>query len=1098
MEENSLLKNISTYKRKYYLNLCLRGTIVSFGLLLSAFLFYNLLEYFAHFSTLIRSILFYSYLLLLTFVFFKWIVLPLTAVFLESLQITNEEAARHIGKYFPLISDKLLNILQLQKLDPEKNRLVKAGIDQKSSEINHIHFNHAISFSTNKKYLVYLTVPFIITLFLGLTFPKILQDSTTRIVNYRKEYKPVAPFQFVLENERLLAFKNEDFVVNLKLTGDMIPENIYLDLDERKIKLNSGDPSSYSYTFNKLAKNTSFRFEAAGFSSKEYTIEVVNRPNIKNFNVSLSYPAYLHMQPERFSNTGNLQLPEGTRVSWQYQTIFTDSMYFNFRSDNTLYDLQRSDNQMFNFDKQILKSTDYEILMKNKYATGKDKIIYRLDVVPDEYPKISVNQYADTVLYEFLILGGNISDDHGFRDLNLYYTILHGPKNAVNQQYESREITIDPSKNSQGYYFHWNLDSLKLNQSDQIEYYLQVRDNDGINGSKASRTGLYHFRIPGKKELNEEMAKSSQATEYQIDKSYQKARELNDKLNEIEDRLKGKKQMSWQDQKLIEELIQQKKQLDDELEKLKELNKASEQKRDRFSEQDKEIKEKVKQLQKLMDDLLDEKTKKLYEELSKLLEEKKGLNEIKNQLENINLNEKDLAKNIERALELFKRLKFEKQLDDIINNLQNLGEQQEDLSKETQDQTKDLDNIGNQQEEMNKDFKDIQKSYEEMLDLNQELKFPHRIPDTFEEEKQIQKDQQNALENLKSGKRKPASGSQQNAGQNMKMLAQKMQSMQSSTQMMEMQMNLKALREIIDDLLKLSFTQEDIMNGFKKVNQSDPRFIELSQKQLKLKDDARVIEDSLQSLSKRLLMISSFVTRELSAMNNHMDASMSALRERNKSEAIGKQQFAMTSMNNLALLLDDVFSMLQQAMMSMGQGQQQQNQNNQSLSKLQQQLNNEISELKKSGVQGRKLSEELARLAAEQERIRRMLQEQDKKQDQIGNDGKEGSPGDLVNEMEKSESDLVNKRLTEQLIQRQQEIMTRLLEAEKATREQELDKDREAKTAKPVERTVPPEFKEYLKAKEKEIELLRTLPPKLNPYYKKEVMEYFNRLDTLK
>ena len=81
-------------------------------------------------------------------------------------------------------------------------------------------------------------------------------------------------------------------------------------------------------------------------------------------------------------------------------------------------------------------------------------------------------------------------------------------------------------------------------------------------------------------------------------------------------------------------------------------------------------------------------------------------------------------------------------------------------------------------------------------------------------------------------------------------------------------------------------------------------------------------------------------------------------------------------------------------------------------------------------------------------------------------------------------------------INRQEEILTRLLQAEDAMREQELDNEREAKSAKQLERPVPPEFEDYLKLKEKEIELLRTVPPKLNPYYKKEVMEYFNRLET--
>ena len=91
-------------------------------------------------------------------------------------------------------------------------------------------------------------------------------------------------------------------------------------------------------------------------------------------------------------------------------------------------------------------------------------------------------------------------------------------------------------------------------------------------------------------------------------------------------------------------------------------------------------------------------------------------------------------------------------------------------------------------------------------------------------------------------------------------------------------------------------------------------------------------------------------------------------------------------------------------------------------------------------------------------------------------------------------TDLVNKQITSETIKRQKEILTRLLEAEKSIRERELDKAREAERANQVEPKIPPAFKEYLKAKEKEIELLQTVPLKLNPYYKQEVNDYFKRI----
>ena len=555
MAENLIQKKINSYKRKYYINFFIKGMIISLSLLISAFLFYNLLEYFAKFNTVTRTVLFYSYVALVVFVFFKWILIPLMRIFVSSLQISHEEAASDIGRFFPSVSDKLLNVLQLYRLMPEKNYLVQASIDQKSHEIDHVPFEKAISYSSNRKYVVYLMIPFVIVVFLGLSFPKVIQESTERLINHKKEYKRVAPFSFILGNNELTAYKNEDFDLQLKITGDMIPENVYLNLGERKIKLNSNNRKDYSYTFQKLSRDVSFSFEAAGFYSDNYRIEVVNRPNIKNFNVVLLYPEYLGKNQEILTNIGNLQIPEGTKVEWQFQTLFADSMFMKFMHDETINALEKDGNDIFRYNRQVKKSQNYEISLNNRFARNKDRIVYQLDVIPDEFPKISVNQFSDTVLYEFLILGGNISDDHGFRDLRLFYRLNQGGTNDPEEgSWVRQNLNIDRDKNSQSFYYNWKLDTFRLASSEAIEYFLEVRDNDGINGSKASRTGIYQFRIPDREELREELQKSSQTAENQIDKSLKKAQELNRKMDEIQDRLKGKRQMSWQEQKMLEDL----------------------------------------------------------------------------------------------------------------------------------------------------------------------------------------------------------------------------------------------------------------------------------------------------------------------------------------------------------------------------------------------------------------------------------------------------------------------------------------------------------------------------------------------------------------
>jgi septal ring factor EnvC (AmiA/AmiB activator) len=219
------------------------------------------------------------------------------------------------------------------------------------------------------------------------------------------------------------------------------------------------------------------------------------------------------------------------------------------------------------------------------------------------------------------------------------------------------------------------------------------------------------------------------------------------------------------------------------------------------------------------------------------------------------------------------------------------------------------------------------------------------------------------------------------------------------------------------------------------------------------------------------------------------------IKERRKANASSEMQFSMTSMNNLALMLNDHYNMMMDMMANAqpGMGKKKKGQPQPALSKMQQMLNQQMEEIKKSGKSGRQLSEEMARMAAEQERIRRALEEM---QEKLKENGGQLPGGDLPGKMEQTEFDLVNKQITEQTIKRQKEILTRLLDAEKSMREQDLDEERKGETAKDYNNEIPREFEEYLRLKEKEVELLKTVPPKLYPYYKKEVNEYFKRIGT--
>jgi hypothetical protein len=388
----------------------------------------------------------------------------------------------------------------------------------------------------------------------------------------------------------------------------------------------------------------------------------------------------------------------------------------------------------------------------------------------------------------------------------------------------------------------------------------------------------------------------------------------------------------------------------------------------------------------------------------------------------------------------------------------------------------------------------MQEKMKDLDKLGEELNKNDDLP-SQEQMEEIQKDQEESQEMLKENKPSKSKSLQKQALQKMQKMQQQMEGMQSSMEMEIDSENLESLRQIIHGLVKLSFDQEKLMKDFNDLQQTDPRFNTIAQQQLKLKDDSKVLEDSLLALGKKDPFMDAFITKEIGELNSHLDKVVDANRERKRPQASSEMQLSMTSINNLALMLDDHFDMMMQMMAngkpSMKKGKQKGQKP--SMSQLQQQLNQKIQDLKNSGKSGREFSEELAEMAAEQERIRRAIQEMQEKMDE--KNGGKTPGGDLQGKMEQSEMDLVNKQLTDQLIKRQQEILTRLLETEKSMREQDMDNERKGETAKDYEKEIPKAFEDYLRLKEKEVELLKTVPPKLYPYYKKEVSEYFKRLN---
>lgn len=1159
-------EKIKSFQRKYYLNLFIRGAILSLTIVTGYFLIASILEHNLWLSQWARLLIFVTFFAVAGICIIKFLNQPLRW-WIAKRGLSEEQSARLIGKQMPSVKDGLVNLIQLAT-SAKPSDLTFASVEQKSREFEPLSFDTIVDFRENRKHLRYLAIPVGIALLILLINPGVLTQSTDRIVHFNRAYAPAAPFTFDVTNESLTAFYNENFTLQVDLDGKSIPRDAYIVSKNQRMKLIPTAPGKFEYTFERIQQPLNFQIEAAGFFSDGYNLEIINRPELTRFNVELEYPRYLQRNNERLTNAGNLDVPEGTSIRWKLNTAYADKASIKFSSDSVQHDFRESADQSFVFSRKMLAADQYEIALENEKSRNKDRIAYSIQVVKDQYPQIVVNNFKDTVLYERVLLGGMVSDDHGVTQLSLHFRV----RNEDQKELVNRSVPIPISRNQlqQSFFYNWAIDSLKLKPGDQLEYNLQVWDNDGVNGRKSTRSATYTFLVPTADDLVREISRSQQSTQSQIDKSVTKANKLQDQIEQANQKLKGKQNLDWQDKKMLEDIIQQKQSLDQMIDQLKQQNKLLEDKKEAFTEQDERIREKAEQIQKLMDELLDEETRRLFEELQKLLKENTDLSEIQKLLDKMNQNTNNLEKELERTLELFKQLQYDFKLDQAIDNLKKQIEKQKDILAQTEqlekemkgdtktkdkdrkatedkkgekkddkagDKSKDSDSeknskedkdaeksdqgdkqeqgdkqqsgenksqeksdkptdsqeLAKQQEKLKEQLKKTAEELKELQKLGEELNKDEGLPqeqDAREIEDQQNESQQNLQENQPSDAKQP----QKNALQKMSEMQEQMEGMQSSM-MMEMQtQNLESLRQIIHGLVKLSFDQENLMKEFNALQQNDPRFNGLAQLQLKLKDDAKVLEDSLLALGKKDPMMGSFITKEVNELNGHMNKVIESNKERRRPQASSEMQLTMTSINNLALMLDDHFDMMMQMMANAQPSMKKSKQKGQkpSLSEMQQQLNEKINELKNSGKSGRELSEELAEMAAEQERIRRALQEM---QEKMKNEGQMPG-GELPGKMEQTEMDLVNKQLTDQLIERQRQILTRLLDAEKSMREQDMDDERKGETAKDYEKEIPKAFEEYLRLKEKEVELLKTVPPKLYPYYKREVNEYFKRMGT--
>ncbi|HEY9114784.1 MAG TPA: hypothetical protein VIN10_08780, partial [Bacteroidales bacterium] len=333
-----------------------------------------------------------------------------------------------------------------------------------------------------------------------------------------------------------------------------------------------------------------------------------------------------------------------------------------------------------------------------------------------------------------------------------------------------------------------------------------------------------------------------------------------------------------------------------------------------------------------------------------------------------------------------------------------------------------------------------------------------------------------------------------------------MNSMMQSAMQSRMGEDAEQTKKLLDNIMDLSFAQEKLMDMLAETSVNDPLNKQLTVDQKSLQDDFVIIEDSLEALSKRQIFIQPFILKETASVRSYMQRALSSMQELRKGVAQSEQQYAITSLNNLALMLEESLEQMQQSINSSGKAGGKQTCPNpgnspgslKQMMQMQQQLNEGMGKKsKEKGLSGKDglngQSEALARMAAMQSEIRKMLQQYLEELESNGGNG--DALNKLVEEMKKSEEEMVNRKITEQTLERQKDIEVRLLKSEKAQQEREKENKRESNEGKNKIRSNQNQELEYNVLTNGEVEILISSPVVMSRFYKELYQKYLYKIE---
>ncbi len=1078
------------------------------------------IESLAEFDSSVRTALFYLHILLSTVAGVVLMGKPLLRFFGILPPHSDREVARMIGAKFEKVADRLENMLDLSDMVTKGDfsgspELIEVALEHFGRSTAGINFSGMVSFASLQQMARNIgTVAATVTA-LAVIPGTPFHDAAERMMRHDEEFEPPTAFTIIVRPGNADVVKGESVAVEAVLrsndSGVVLPDELTLSYAEEGVETSAfvqirrDSSGSFRYLFPPLKQSVEYRLSAGGIESDRYAITVTDRPFIRSLTMTLVPPPYTKLKRETLEeNIGDVLVLPGTTILWKIvpsKEIAAGAIVFKDGSDIPLK--KTGDYYTANF--SAMFPTGYYVEVEDQKGNTNVNIIeYSIDMLTDEYPSVSIlspGKNIDVTEAMNLPLEIEVADDFGISGMSLMFRLVQSKYSALEKEFGAilPFDTLDTKKDILDY--PWDLSLLGLVPEDVIEYYVEVQDNDVINGPKTAKTQSYLIRLPSLEEVFADAEKTHETVSSSLEESLKDAEMLRKELKELADDMKRNQQMDWQKQKKAEEVLNKYEEIRKKLEDAGKAIDEMTQTLQRNNTLSPETMEKYMELQRTLNEMNSPEFQKAMQRLQQAMQNVSP-EQMREAMQQAQFNEEQFRQSIERTMKLLKRIQIEQKVDELIKRSEQMKTAQQEVNRQTenlkQNDAKKAAELSRQQEEVSKQLNDMQK---ELKDLQRSMdEFPKEMPrEKMEEAQRAANDQEmtsamkNSAQQLRSLQMEQAMTSQQQASSGIDDLQQQLSEMQEQLLNNQMNQTMGALRKAMQDLLQLSQQQEQLKNNSRTMDPNSPQFREMAQRQQNLQGDLSNVANALSELSQQSFAVTPEMGKEIGRAMGHMQQSMSAMEQRNGPMASAQQGEAMAALNKAATQMQGAMQQLQQ---QGGQGGGSLMQQLRGMAMQQQQINAQTQQIGEAEGMTQQQMQEIGRIARQQEAVRKSL-EQLQREAQSAPE-KERVMGDLnsiADEMKEVVRQLQQQEVNPNTLQQQERILSRLLQAQRSMRERDYEEKRTATAGTAPPRRSPAELSAQSPVSRLQQDLRRAQEAGYSKEYLELIRRYYESLE---